>query len=196
MKRESGELSLTDKVVTGVSIVCFVGLLGTMVMTLTGCVKRAPTSYELDKRSGLGTPPPDPSYEHPKRYQRRAARKARRHGEGAEPSMRSTSLVAPTPRMPARTTPVVRRIWVADQNLSDGSWLQGTWWVVEVEPSRWLHEVDPGGAWFAEPVPVVGSINDVVANDVANASDVDGSSVVGVGKAHVVDDAEGSGVLR
>jgi len=136
---------------------------------LTGCVRRAPTSYELDKRSGLGTPPPDAAYEHPRRYQRRAARKAGRHGGGAEPSMRSTSLVAPTPRMPARTTPVVRRVWVADQNLGDGSWLQGTWWVVEIEPSKWLHEVDPGGAWFAAPV--------LSTNDVNNGGDVDVHSV-------------------
>ena len=58
---------------------------------------------------------------------------------------------APAPLMPARTAPVIRRVWVADQTLPDGSWLQGTWWFMEVEPSHWLYEIDPGAAPFAEP---------------------------------------------
>lgn len=118
-------------------VVCGVG---------TGCAKRAPTSYELDKRSGGGIPPADPEYEHPKRYARRRAR-------SFEEPLRSTSAVTPASRMPPRTAPVVRQVWVADQNLPDGSWLQGTWWFVEVSPSQWLHEVDPGAALFMEPVP-------------------------------------------
>jgi hypothetical protein len=134
------------------------GCLG--LVGLVGCVRRAPTSYELDKRAGLGTPPPEVAYEHPKRHARKADRKAGRHGGVAEPSLRSTSLVPSTPRMPARTNPVLRRVWVADQTLSDGSWLQGTWWVLEVEPSRWLHEVDPGGAEFSGPVRVEGHSED------------------------------------
>ncbi len=54
--------------------------------------------------------------------------------------------------MPARTAPVVRKVWVADQKLEDGSWVQGTWMFVEVAPARWLYEVDPGAAPFVESV--------------------------------------------
>ncbi len=62
--------------------------------------------------------------------------------------LHTTSAITPEPMMPARVAPVVRRIWVSDQHLPDGSWLQGTWLFIEVEPSRWLDEVDPGGAPF------------------------------------------------
>ena len=108
-----------------------------------GCLVRAPTSYELDKRAGNGLPPADPAYEHPRRYKRK--------GQSFEEPLRATSGIAPAPLLPARTAPVIRRVWVADQTLPDGSWLQGTWWYLEAEPSRWLHEIDPGAAPFAEP---------------------------------------------
>lgn len=120
------------------------GLLGALFGAAgSGCLVRAPTSYELDKRAGNGIPPADPAYEHPRRY--------RRKGVSFEEPLRSTSGIAPAPLMPARTAPVIRRVWVADQTLPDGSWLQGTWWFMEVEPSNWLHEIDPGAAPFAEP---------------------------------------------
>jgi hypothetical protein len=108
-----------------------------------GCFKRAPSSYELDKRAGQPLPPAEPQYE---------TKKSLRKQRFEEP-LRTTSTIAPAARMPARTAPVIRRVWVADQTLPDGSWLQGTWWYVEVEPSHWLHEVDPGAAPFVEPAP-------------------------------------------
>lgn len=111
------------------------------VLLLSACLRRAPTSYELDKRSGQALPPAEPQYETKKTLKKAAF---------TEP-LRTNSTLAPAPMMPARTAPVVRRVWVTDQTLPDGSWLQGTWWFVEVQPSRWLHEVDPGAAPFVLP---------------------------------------------
>jgi hypothetical protein len=106
-----------------------------------GCFKRAPSSYELDKRAGQPLPPAEPAYETSKSLKK----------QRFEEPLRTTSTIAPAVRMPARTAPVIRKVWVADQTLPDGSWLQGTWWYVEVEPSHWLHEIDPGSAPFALP---------------------------------------------
>lgn len=109
----------------------------------SGCLRRAPTTFELDKRAGNPVPPAAPEYEQPRR----------KRGRQFDEPMRTTSTISPAPVLPARTAPVIRRVWVADQALPDGSWLQGTWWYIEVEPSRWLYEVDPGSAPFAEPPP-------------------------------------------
>lgn len=119
-----------------------VAFVGAMLLLTTGCRKHAPTSYELDQRAGHGVPP---------------TRWKDRHWRGKKPPrgaawqerLSTTSALAPNTSMPARTAPVVRRVWVADQQLEDGSWVQGTWMYVEVEPARWLYEVDPTAAPFA-----------------------------------------------
>lgn len=112
-----------------------------LVLLVPGCLRRAPTSYELDKRAGHPLPPTEPAYE---------TKKSLRKASFTEP-LHTTSNIARAPQMPARSAPVVRRVWVVDQTLPDGSWLQGTWWFVEVQPSRWLHEIDPGAAPFVLP---------------------------------------------
>lgn len=112
-----------------------------VALLCAGCMKRAPTNYELDRRAGMGTPPAEAQYE---------------RGPGKRPApfdepLQSTSVLAPAARMPARIEPVIRRVWVSDQQLPDGTWLQGTWLFMEVQPARWLFEVDPGGGVFAAP---------------------------------------------
>lgn len=104
----------------------------------TGCLRRAPTTFELDRRAGHAPPSLDPGH--------------RTGGRDPVPvPLQSTSTLAAAPHMPARIEPVVQRVWVADQLLEDGSWLQGTWMFVETAPARWLVEVDPGGGTFAAP---------------------------------------------
>lgn len=114
-----------------------------LVCLLVGCAHRAPTDYPMDRRSGFGVPPAEAEYISKKRH-----RKAQRH---AVPLLQTTSVVAPRPQMPARSAPVVRRVWMTDRILEDGSWLAGTWVWVELEPARWLPEVDPGGGVFVRP---------------------------------------------
>ena len=42
--------------------------------------------------------------------------------------------------LPIREQPVVAKVWVRDQILDGGHWMQGTWIFVEVESSRWSGE--------------------------------------------------------
>lgn len=114
------------------------------LLLCSSCLKRAPTSYELDKRAGMGTPPAEPVHE-------RGGKKAQRRSAAFEEPLQTSSTIAPASRMPARIEPVIRKVWVSDQQLPDGSWLQGTWLFMEVQPARWLFEVDPGGGVFVEP---------------------------------------------
>lgn len=124
------------------------GGLAMLVALSVGCAKHAPTSYELSVRGGQPVPPADWKDSH-----WRKGRPPR--GAGWSELITTNSTLAPAPLMPARVEPVVKRVWVADRLMSDGSWLQGTWLFIEVEPARWLYEVDPGAAPFAEPSEVL-----------------------------------------
>jgi hypothetical protein len=92
-----------------------------------GCVSRAPTKCELDKRSGLYPT----SYCDGEQVQGTSAPQALSASVG---STHATGL-------PVREGPVVAKVWVADQVLDGGHWMQGTWLFVEVESSRWSGEV-------------------------------------------------------
>ena len=102
-------------------------LLTTTIVLFSGCITRAPTTYELDRRAGFNAP-----------------------GEPVLPDdlskMRTNSNIPRAALMPVRMPPLVEKIWVADTTLADGAKLQGTWLFLEVEPGRWLDEVDPGAA--------------------------------------------------
>ena len=94
---------------------------------LTGCLTRAPTTYELDRRSGMLPP-----------------NQVQIKDDLAK--MQTSSNIARQSQMPARLSPLVERIWVNSQILPDGSKLDGTWMWIEVEKSKWLDENDPGSA--------------------------------------------------
>lgn len=136
------------------------GLVLALLLALSvgsGCRKHAPTSYELDARAGHGVPPGDWK----DRHWRGARSQKPPRGAAWSERLSTTSALAPEPWMPARVEPVIRKVWVADQQLEDGSWVQGTWMFVEVEPARWLYEVDPGAAPFAVPAPAPSNIEGV-----------------------------------
>jgi hypothetical protein len=82
---------------------------------LAGCVSRAPTQCELDRRSGL----------YPNSY-----------CEGESHPLPGVSRDL-EPDVPARTPAVIKKVWVSDQMIEGGHWMQGTWVYLEVEPSRW-----------------------------------------------------------
>ena len=93
-----------------------------LIYLTSGCATRAPTDYELDRRAGLV-----PTVE-----VERLSREADllRHVEGS-----------PKPALePPRTKPRLERVWVYDQELDGGYWLQGTYLYLEVEPGRWQEE--------------------------------------------------------
>ncbi len=92
-----------------------------------GCVSRAPTECELDRRSGL----------YPSSYcDSEAAKKAPPAALAAAASPLSSK---PAP-VPVREQPTVARVWIHDQLLEGGTLMEGTWAFIEVEPSRWARE--------------------------------------------------------
>jgi hypothetical protein len=93
-------------------------------LSLLGCLTRAPTTHELDRRAGLL--PAD-----------RTETLAQVH---------TSSAVARSPMAPVRLPPLVEKVWVSDLPLGPDARLQGTWLYLEVDRGRWLDEVDPGGA--------------------------------------------------
>lgn len=99
----------------------------------TGCLTRAPTSHELDKRAGLR--PPNES-----------AVKEVLSDIDTNSSLKKSSY------MPARVGPVIQKVWVTDQHLPDGSLLQGTWLFLEVEPGKWYDEIDQDHAEFIDKI--------------------------------------------
>ena len=93
---------------------------------VTSCVTRAPTENELDRRAGLAPI---------------AAADDRRDEleeqlKGLHPI---TGKDKPT-RLPLRSSARLERVWVYDQELDGGYWLQGTYLYLEVEPGRWIEE--------------------------------------------------------
>ena len=100
-------------------------LLATMaLLPLAGCLIRAPTTFELDRRAGFLAP---------------------ERTEGLT-QVRTSSAVARAPQMPVKLPPLIEKVWVSDVPLGPDARLQGTWMFLEVERGRWLDEVDPGGA--------------------------------------------------
>ena len=104
-------------------------LIFTSVFLTTGCLTRAPTTYELDKRAGMLAP-------------------TEKAVKSALSDLDTNSSLKKSVYMPARVGPVIQKIWITDQHLPDGSLLQGTWLFLEVEPGKWYDEIDNYHAEF------------------------------------------------
>ena len=95
-------------------------------VSLSSCVTRAPTENELDRRAGLVP-----------------ATLAEEHRDELKDQLTGLHPVKgqdkPT-RLPLRSTARVERVWVYDQELDGGYFLQGTYLYLEVEPGRWVQE--------------------------------------------------------
>lgn len=95
-------------------------------LIVSSCSSTTPSTFELDRRSGL-----TPSVS----LQNQALNNLSDVHVLSDENKKSY--------MPARTQPVVAKVWVYDQKLGP-NWLQGTWYFIEVESSHWLNDVDPG----------------------------------------------------
>ena len=104
---------MLKSIVLFLSLSCIVG----------GCVSRAPTDCELDKRSGL----------YPSSFCKETADKG-----AVEPTQGATAANVKPNEIPVRSEPLVKRVWIHDQILEGGHWMQGTWAYIEVEPSKWV----------------------------------------------------------
>lgn len=90
------------------------------------CVSRAPSEYELDRRAGLL-----PSIEVEK-------------AKAGAMDLRQGAVDPKSPVKPLRAAPWFERVWVYDQELDGGYWMQGTYVFLEVEPGRWM-KAEEGG---------------------------------------------------
>ena len=108
----------------------FYVLLTILVLT-GGCVSRAPTKCELDKRSGMY-----PSSFCDGDFNDEGAK------QGSTPQAQTSITAARSSvDLPVREGPVVAKVWVSDQVLDGGHWLQGSWLLVEVDSAKWSGEV-------------------------------------------------------
>jgi hypothetical protein len=105
-----------------------------LALSFAGCRTTAPSHYELNRRSGLDVSIDAGTAESPMDTS----------------AIRTGRLPAKDPQAPARTAPVIEKVWVYDQIINDDQWLQGTWIFLEVDQARWLPEVDIGQASFLE----------------------------------------------
>jgi hypothetical protein len=90
------------------------------------CVSRAPSEYELDRRAGLM-----PSLEVEK-------------AKSGALEINQMSFTGKSPTKPVRAAPWFERVWVYDQELDGGYWMQGTYVFLEVEPGRWVKPEEGG----------------------------------------------------
>jgi hypothetical protein len=102
----------------------------------SACQTTAPSHYELNRRSGLSISVDDPA--------------SQTDSTGEVGQIRTGRLPSKDAFAPARTAPVIEKVWVYDQIINDGQWLQGTWIFLEVEKAKWLPEIDIGQGSFLE----------------------------------------------
>jgi hypothetical protein len=95
----------------------------TFLCMFPACVSRAPTDCELDKRSGL----------YPSSFC-----EGKPENGSVEPVQGDAPATVKLNEIPVRSEPLVKRVWIHDQILEGGHWMQGTWAYIEVEPSKWL----------------------------------------------------------
>jgi hypothetical protein len=89
----------------------------------TACATRAPTQYELDRRAGLSPSEEVSSLE--------------------ETDLRKLALTQKDPKHPIRRPAQLEKVWVYDQELDGGYWMQGTFVYLEVSPGEWTMEEIP-----------------------------------------------------
>ena len=108
-----------------------------LCLLMKACATSAPSNYELNRRSGL-----DITRDKGETKQETLDRELK--------NVRTGTAVGTVAKMPARLPPVVEKIWVYDQIVNDGQWLQGTWIFVEVDEAKWLPEIDSGSGSFLD----------------------------------------------
>lgn len=111
-------------------------LLLPFLIVLTSCQTTAPSNYELNRRSGLSVAVDAKSTEETRKEELAKIRTGR--------------LGSKEPLMPARVAPIIEKVWVYDQIVNEGEWMQGTWMFIEVEKAKWLPEIDTGHGSFLE----------------------------------------------
>ena len=93
---------------------------------LQGCSTTAPSTYELNQRSGLDVSVDNEDFSPEDQISSDLG------------SLKKTELTPVSPREPQRRPPRVEKVWVYDQIINEKEWLQGTWIFVEVQEAEWI----------------------------------------------------------
>lgn len=96
---------------------------------MVSCSHRAPSNYELDRRSGL-SPITEDSED--------SEDKLKYIGQ-----LRTGTVTGKEAFQPARVPSIVEKVWLYERKIGD-HWMQGTWAFLEVEGEKWLSEIDSG----------------------------------------------------
>lgn len=102
------------------------GLSLLVAVILQACSTTAPSTYELNQRSGLDVSVDNEEFSSQEQISSDLGK------------LKKTNQAAVSPREPARRPPRVEKVWVYDQIINEKEWLQGTWIFVEVEEAEWI----------------------------------------------------------
>lgn len=107
-----------------------------IVLAHLSCQSLAPSNYELNRRSGLRVSIDNKDERGSEKFELRNITAVKAYEKNAA--------------MPARAAPVIEKIWMFDQIVNEGEWMQGTWIFIEVEKAKWLPELDSGSNSFID----------------------------------------------
>ena len=108
---------------------------------LASCQTTAPSSYELNRRSGV-----------PVSMDSEQENSSNETIDKDLSKIRTGTSLPKNPRMPVRLPGVVEKVWVYGHRVNDQHWLQDTWIFVEVDQEKWLGEIDSGEGDFATDI--------------------------------------------
>lgn len=97
-----------------------------LLISTASCQTTADSNYELNRRSGLsiGKDLGDKSYN--------------TKPDDEIEKVETTSISSSDQMSPTLKAPVVKKVWVKSQQISETSWLQGTWLYLQVEKAKWV----------------------------------------------------------
>lgn len=94
-------------------------------ISCNSCITRAPSNYELDRRAGHS----------PKNLSISAYKRVAKEIHGIKGQ--DTKFIAPK-----RVEPRVEKVWIYNQALNDGTYLQGTFVFMQIDDGYWLNPAD------------------------------------------------------
>lgn len=97
-----------------------------VAIILQACSTAAPSTYELNQRSGLDVSVDNEDFSSEHKISTDLG------------TLKKTKLAPVSPREPMRRPPRVEKVWVYDQIINEKEWLQGTWIFVELEEAEWI----------------------------------------------------------
>jgi len=103
-----------------------------LILSVTSCQTTAESNYELNRRSGLslGQDLKDQEFN------------TKSNLKSKKLTLNQTSGVAAN--APRLTAPSVEKVWVNSQQISEDTWIQGTWVYLQTDKPRWVLPLKKG----------------------------------------------------